>query len=240
MSTIILVHGSWHGAWCWSDLARRLAEKGHSVLARDLPGHGEDKTALQLLTLEGYVQSVIATIDSVKGPVILLGHSFGGLVISQAAEYRANRIQALVYLSAYLPRNGESASDLTMQDKDSRVPSHLLFADDYSSFHINPETVEKVFYEDCGPENLMLAKSRLQPEAMGPFREKARLTDANFGSIERIYMTTLYDHAISPELQKKMYTLTPCEQVISLRAAHCTFVFDSEELLSRLVQLFPA
>src|SRR5713101_7587513 len=104
MSTYILVHGAWHGAWCWQKVTPLLELAGHMVIAPDLPGHGNDLTPLAAVTLASSVQCITDIIDAIpeKEEIILLGHSLGGMVISQGAEARAERIQRLVYLSALL------------------------------------------------------------------------------------------------------------------------------------------
>src|SRR5258708_26771291 len=106
MSTYLLIHGAWHGAWCWRNVIPQLTWTGHTVIAPDLPGHGDDLTPLACVTLESYVQAVTNLLDALplEEQVILVGHSFGGIVISQVAEERPERIQCLVYLSALLPK----------------------------------------------------------------------------------------------------------------------------------------
>ena len=108
MSTYVLVHGSWHGGWCWDKVIPLLKARGHRVVAPDLPGHGRDKTPASDITLRAYADRVCDVLDAEAEPAILVGHSFGGLVITQAAEYRPEKIRTLVYLCAYLLRSGSS------------------------------------------------------------------------------------------------------------------------------------
>src|SRR5260370_40737879 len=109
MSTYLLVHGAWHGAWCWRKVVPLLEKVGNGWLAPDLPGHGQDSTSLAYVTLEAYVSRLLPLVDAAPEPVILVGHSLGGTVISQVAEARPEKVRLLVYLSALLPRAGESA-----------------------------------------------------------------------------------------------------------------------------------
>ena len=109
VKTYILVHGAWHGAWCWYKVVPLLEARGHKVVAPDLPGHGKDTTKPEQVTLADYVNKVVSVANDQNGPVILVGHSMAGVVISQAAEVLgANKISALIYLDAFLPANGES------------------------------------------------------------------------------------------------------------------------------------
>ncbi len=102
MSTFVLVHGSWHGAWCWNKLTPLLEREGHAVIAPDLPGHGEDWTPIPEISLQSYVDRVGEALDSAPEPAILVGHSMAGTVISQLAEQRPDQVAGLVYLCAFL------------------------------------------------------------------------------------------------------------------------------------------
>ena len=104
MSTFVLIHGAWHGGWAWNNVAALLRTEGHTGHTPDLPGHGSDQTAVGEVTLQAYVDRVTAVIDSCPEPVVLAGHSMGGVVISQTAEQRPQRICALVYVCAFLLR----------------------------------------------------------------------------------------------------------------------------------------
>ena len=103
MSTFILVHGAYHGAWCYSKLVPFLKDAGHAVIALDLPGHGNNPRPIHQITLSNYVKHVCEIIDLQSDPVILVGHSLGGVTISQTAENRSNKIKYLVYLTAMMP-----------------------------------------------------------------------------------------------------------------------------------------
>src|SRR5579883_1101304 len=106
MSTFILIHDAWQSAWCWRRVAPLLTLAGHTVLAPDLPSHGDDLTPLACVTLEAYVRCITDLLDTrpAEEQVILVGHGFAGMVISQVAEQRSARVQGLVYLNALLPK----------------------------------------------------------------------------------------------------------------------------------------
>src|SRR5450759_3496618 len=93
MSTYVLIHGSWHGAWCWYKIIPILEQAGHKAIALDLPGHGRDWTAARDVSMQSYVESFCNILDAQPEPVILVGHSRGGIVISQAAEHRPEKIR---------------------------------------------------------------------------------------------------------------------------------------------------
>lgn len=98
MSVFLLIHG----AWCWEKIIPSLEAAGHQVITIDLPGHGEDQTPISEVTFDVYANRVVEIIDELDREVILVGHSMGGIAVSQAAEYRPNRIKSLVYITAFL------------------------------------------------------------------------------------------------------------------------------------------
>ena len=121
MSTYLLIHGAWHGGWCWRSVAPLLEARGHRVLAPDLPGHGDDRTPAAAVTLRSYTDRICEIAGAQTEPVILAGHSMGGVAITQAAENCPQYIGALVYVCAFLPRNGDSAMVWASQDRESMV-----------------------------------------------------------------------------------------------------------------------
>ena len=99
MSTFVLIHGAWHGAWCWYKVTPLLQSRGHRVHTPDLPALGIDRTPLPSSSLQCYTDRVCKTLNACDEPVYLVGHSMGGLVISHAAEAMPQKVKMLVYLS---------------------------------------------------------------------------------------------------------------------------------------------
>lgn len=237
MSTFVLVHGSWHGAWCWDKITPLLQNAGHRVIAIDLPGHGLDTTPVQEVAFKDYTDRLCSILDNESEKVILVGHSSGGHAISQTAEYRPEKIQTLVYLCAYLPKNDQTVLQIAQseqRDTTSDTPSAVVLSDDQTYMSLNGDLVKASFYDDCSDEDVLFAKERICPDPMGPFITPVHLTDDNFGSIPRVYIETLKDKAISIGLQRQMYTQSPCKEVITMDTAHSPFFSQPEVLTSHL------
>ncbi|MDB5725493.1 MAG: alpha/beta hydrolase [Novosphingobium sp.] len=113
MATFVLVHGGGHGGWCWQPVARRLRAKGHEVHAPSLTGLGDRRHLLSIdIDLLTHVEDVVSLLfHEDLSDVILVGHSYGGMVITGVADALAQRIKRLVYLDAAIPRAGESLLD---------------------------------------------------------------------------------------------------------------------------------
>jgi pimeloyl-ACP methyl ester carboxylesterase len=97
MSQFLLIHGAFHGAWCWHKAIPELEKHGHGAQAIDLPGQGQDQTPLGNVTLDTMVDRIVTALTTLAGPVVLVGHSLAGMVISATAEKAPDRIKTLVF-----------------------------------------------------------------------------------------------------------------------------------------------
>jgi len=113
MSTFVLVHGAWHGSWCWKRVRRALEKRGYEVFTPTLTGVGERSHLLTpQVNLETHILDVVNLIRWEElSNVVLCGHSYGGVVVRGAADRVPERIGALVYLDAFVPENGQSLYD---------------------------------------------------------------------------------------------------------------------------------
>ena len=114
MANFVLVHGAWHGGWCWVRVAHQLRLYGHRVVTPTLTGLGDRAHLLTRdINLDTHIADVVATIEAEElQNVVLCGHSYGGCVITGVADRVAQRLSALVYLDAFLPENGQCMIDM--------------------------------------------------------------------------------------------------------------------------------
>lgn len=237
MSTFVLVHGAWHGGWCWEKVAVQLRKQGHKVETPDLPGHGSDDTPIAEVSLQAYTDRICEVLRAQDEQVFLIGHSMGGIVISMAAERCPEKVKLLVYLTAFLLQDGEFLLQLAGDDKEAQILPNLIMSEDESYATINEDAVREVFYADCPEEDVERARTLLCRQAAAPLATPVRITEENFGSIPRAYIECLNDKAISPALQKMMYTRIPCREVVSMQTSHSPFFAAPGELVENLLKL---
>jgi pimeloyl-ACP methyl ester carboxylesterase len=234
MTAFILVHGAWHGGWCWHKVAQRLAAKGHRVEAPDFPGHGRDETPIADVTLESIVARICETIDRQSEPAVLVGHSYGGAIISQASELRPAKVKTLVYLTAILAADGQTPGGALAGDKEGIGPTHLDYALDGKTATVKNEALKPVFYGDCSDEDIAYAARHLRPEAIAGLQTPLMLSPEKWGRIPRVYIECTKDRAISLARQRQMVAAIPCGHIVTLETDHSPF-FSMPDALAEIL-----
>jgi len=230
MKTFILIHGSWHSAWNWHKVIPLLEQQGHRAIAIDLPGMGRDKTPVQKVKMKTTVEKICQLIDSIEGKVILVGHSKNGIMISQVAEYRPEKIEKLIYLAAYLIPNGKTQREYSLQDTQGVLKPYVTMHEEINAHTLRPEIYKEGLYADCDDDITELAKVLLSHEPVESGITPLQLTEENYGSIPKFYIECTEDKAVTPFIQRKMYTETPCEKVYSMPTSHSPFFSMPKEL----------
>jgi pimeloyl-ACP methyl ester carboxylesterase len=236
---IVLVHGAYHDKRCWEPLQTALRAKGVDSVALDLPGHGADPTPLGDLTLDRYVDALLAAVDEIDEPVVLVGHSQAGVTISQAAERAPGKISALVYLTAALVDDGQSIIDVLASDPDGELAANVVISDDFTAMSIDPAAAAGLFYADCEAATAERAASQLCPEPLAVAATPLRLSAERWGSIPRSYILCTQDRAISPTAQRAMVAAVGVDQVVELTSSHSPFLSMPDELAAVLLDLTP-
>jgi pimeloyl-ACP methyl ester carboxylesterase len=237
MTTFVLVHGAWHGGWCWEKLAPLLEAQGHRVLAPDLPGHGADRTPIQGVSLDAYTKRICDVIAAQREPVVLVGHSMGGVVISSVAERVPERLRTLVYLAAFLIGDGESVGSAARGDAESILGGYFEVAPDGLSCTVKPEGVKPSFYAECDEADIARARARLVPQALEPFNAVLHCTEGRAGRVPRVYVECLRDRAIGIAKQRSLVAARPCAKVLTLDTDHSPFYSTPTELAAHLAAL---
>lgn len=234
MATFILIHGASHGGWCWEKVVPLLEARGHRALAPDLPGSGADHdTPAASVTLAKYVDFVSKLLDRESEPVILVGHSLGGLTITHAAEARRRKVRALVYLAAQLPVPGECVRDITSREPESLIRRSFEHNPDGVTYSFKRANVPSLFYNDCDAQDVYRALERLRPQATVIVTTPASYTQERWGGVPRWYVVCLRNNAVTLSMQRGMLAATPCA-TLTLDTGHSPFFSDPEALVEHL------
>jgi pimeloyl-ACP methyl ester carboxylesterase len=224
VSVYVLIAGSWHGAWCWERVTPPLTSRGHQVRTPDLPATGADTTDPKQATLPSWARFVADLVEREREEVILVGHSRGGIVISQAAELVPERVRRLVYVSAYLLPNGATLADAARADTDSLVTPNMVPASAGVTCMLRADIVRAALYTRCSDADAAWATGRLWPEPLKPLVTPLRLSAGRFGRVPRVYIECSADRAVTPAAQRAMQAALPCESVFALDTDHSPFL----------------
>jgi len=219
-----------HGAWCWECLVPLLEDFGHCVTAVELPGHASGLPAAEV-TLTSYTEAVVAALETMPAPALLVGHSLGGLSVSAAAEFRPELVQALFYLCAAVPENGKALSAGTTNEE---LAQHIRSDDNGVSFYFADEFARDAFYGDCPVSLADQAMRRLVPQPLRPVQESIQLSADRYGIVPKHYLITLRDRMIPPPLQRAYATLAGEVQLHELDCGHSPFYPHPQELVTQL------
>jgi pimeloyl-ACP methyl ester carboxylesterase len=231
--TILLVHGAWHAGWCWEKIASPLAERGKQVLTPNLPGHGNLLHSPQDVTLAHYVEAIITLIKMQPQPVTLVGHSMGGMIISQAAEHMPDRIKALIFVAAYIPKHNESLLTLASQSRSRHIAPHLVIDEARQTLTLKKSSaLIPIFFNCCTPSDAERAMMRLQPQPMRPWQEKVHLGQA-FDRVPKLALISQQDRAIAPSYQLKMAKAVT-DHIHQIEADHAIYYSGAEKLIELL------
>jgi pimeloyl-ACP methyl ester carboxylesterase len=245
MAGFVLIHGSWHGGWCFDEVAAILRGLGHTVVAPTLPGMGGDEAALGAVTLQGWGDFTVAECRRLKAalggaPVVLAGHSRGGLIVSTAAEADPTAMDALVYICAMMLPDGQSRA--TFKKLEQSNPAFDALISPTSGGHgtvITGAHPEAVFAQLSPPGSVAAAMTRLVAEPHGPRSEPIRISPDRWGRLPRSYVECTEDRAIPFASQRLMQRLSPGARAVTLEADHSPFLSRPNELAAALLAAIP-
>jgi len=233
MSVYVLVHGAWGGSWCWKSIRAALQARGHHVFTPTLSGVGERSHLLsRQVNLDTHIADVVNLIrwEDISN-VVLCGHSYGGCVVTGAADQIADRISALVYVDAFVPESGQSLHDtLPAEQRDSQVKGALETGDGWRV----PPIPAEVF--NVNARDRAWVNPQRTPQSLATFQQPLHLT----GGIERIrsatyILATGWDHSPFPQFYEKAKAKN--WKTFTLACGHDVMLDNPDELLQILLSV---
>ena len=236
MSTFVLVHGAWHGGWCWHKIVPRLERLGHTVLAPDMAGHGLDRTPPEATTLKNLTESIASVVEAQKEKVILVGHSFGGAIIGEVGERCPEKILSLIYLAAFVVPNGKTTTEMSRDDSEILLNRHLILAPDRKILSVNPKGLRESFYGQCSDEDEALGRALIVPEGTAALLTPAVTSKERWGNLPHTYIECLRDKAIGITRQRELAKHLVRPKVHSLDTDHSPFLSLPDALTELLIR----
>lgn len=240
-SPVVLVHGSWQSESEWEQIKNNLTAEGYQVSVVNLPGHGEDTTPASQVEFVDYVNTVKAAVNLYNQPVILVGHSLGGAIITQLAAEIPNKIRKLVYVAGYIPVSGKSVLDYAMMDQGSLLGpalQHEPAADGTLGLSNPAADLTNIFCQDgtSAQKQLLLNNYRAEPFTPFLYPLDYQLADYNKAG-KKYYIYTTEDRAISYPFQQQMVATFGITNTYSMNTGHSPFVSQATEFTNKLIAI---
>ena len=237
MSRIVLIHGSWHGAWCWYKVTARLQALGHVVIAPDLASHGRDWTPPCDVTLQHYADTILAILDESDEPSVVVAHSRGGIVLSTVAEQRPEKVHCGIYLAAVAALHGETVFDLLAHAGDSLLLPHFYQADDGSWDMLREAGYRAALYHDCNDDDVALCRLLLTPEPLAPSLTPLQLSAERYGRVRKAYIELAADRAVPLAWQRFMHERIVMNEVRTIDASHSAYFSQPDEVVRMIIEI---
>jgi pimeloyl-ACP methyl ester carboxylesterase len=234
MVVYVLVHGSGHGGWCWARVVPLLRAAGHAVHTPTLTGLGERQHLLSDATdLAAHIADIAGVLrDEDLAQVILVGHSYGGMVITGVADQMPERVGQRIYLDAFVPRSGESACDvapglMAVARSQGRTVNGIELV-------LWPE-IAVHYYGLTDPADLIWVKENLTPHPWACFTQKLRLAHAE--AIDAIPRTDIHCASMMRFAPDQAERSRGADRVWDLDTGHDAMITAPEALAEMLLRL---
>ena len=221
-ATFVLMHGPWHGGWCWQRVVDRLTAKGHRVFAPTLTGLGERSHLLnESVNLTTHISDIVNLISwKDLDRLVLVGHSYGGMVITGVAEQLASRIASIVYVDAFLPGDGQSLMDVVNLIAPGRVPMPTS----------TPVPAPPVGFFDVNDKDCEWVGSKLTPHPLGTLTEKLRVSGAFLEVPRKLFIGVTKGEQPFFQAVADRYATDPAWQVHQVDCGHDVMIDKPDEL----------
>lgn len=234
--TYVLVHGAWADESAWGAVRNQLALRAN-VEVVNLPAHGADNTYGATVGLKDYVKTVTAAVNKYPGKVTLVGHSMAGMIISQVAENLPNKVDKLIYVSAFLPKNGESLNGIVNKFLNGKTLDIFEFNADYTLIGVKKEAIPAVVCDDCPQAMKDVLVKYHRPDPVKGFNDVVVLGE-RFRKTPKYYIHTKNDNAVPFVLQQQMVKDNgTVRKVFEMNTSHLPFVVQPQAFVETILSI---
>lgn len=229
--TIVMVHGALLTSGSWMPVQSYLQNKGYNVVTLDVPGRAEDNLAASDITFDMATQKVCNVVELQNGPVVLVGHSQAGALITQALEKCGDKIKSLVYVAAVVPLNGEQVFQMLSPQDNANFDRCATLDESTSLYKINPTgPIKEMFMADASRAQSERAIHYMTDEPSHIGDGTLHYDTEKFKAIPKFYIKTLNDKIISAETQTAILSKVKMEETYSMSTGHSPFVSQPQQL----------
>lgn len=235
MATYVLIHGAWHGGWCWKRVARRLRAQGHEVYAPSLTGSGERKHLLSAsIGMDTYVQDVVNLVEYEElTDVVLVGHSAAGSIVAKAAESVHTRLKNLVYVDAVVLPSGKSMFDVFPPQWTEGMRTSARTQGEGWCMPPEQDMIFSFFASDCSDEDKQWLWRMVTPQPIKPYEDKVDLSRFYQLTLPKTYIRCTKSQAGIPRTVAEKFGM----HYVEIDAGHDPMVSQPEPLAVILAQV---
>ncbi|WP_333863581.1 alpha/beta hydrolase [Sphingobacterium sp.] len=232
--TYVLVHGAWHGGWCWQDVAQRLTDAHYRVYAPTLTGLGERRHLIEPSTdIDTHIQDIVNLIEMEDlHDVYLVGHSYAGAVIAGVADRIPSRLHKLIFLDAMIVENGQSPISLQPKAVQELQLKNIQRKENFAPFDV-------ALFGVTAPSMVSWVKERLSPQPFGTFAQPLHLKHQYGNGLPLVYIA-----CTDPQLpiMKEMSQKVRADQKLSwqyreIATGHDAMLTEPKKLADMLMEL---
>jgi pimeloyl-ACP methyl ester carboxylesterase len=235
MKHFVLIHGAWHGGWCWEGVIRILKKSGHTVEAPNMPGHspGDDRSKV---TFNSYIEKIIEVLKRQPRPVILVGHSSAGFLLQSAASKVSDKIERLVFHNAFILPDGMAQFDVVPPEIAEAMIAAANASSD-NSVPVNEDFVRNVLMAGETKELQDALVKRLNPQPLALFTTKVSTGAFNRLTIPRTVLFCKDDASLAPGAFLGMAQTLGKFDLIEIPGGHETLFTKPEAVVQELIRI---
>ncbi|MEL6984911.1 MAG: alpha/beta fold hydrolase [Actinomycetota bacterium] len=234
---LLLIHGAWAGAWVWDGLRQPLADLGWESEALDLPGDGFHPIPAERVTEADFERCLVDALDAESGPVVLVGHSGGGMLVTLGATLRPDRVSHGIWIAGFLMPDGALFDDIEAEVAGDTAPigvgPHIQPSRDGRTTTVGPDAAIAHFFHDAPDDIAAAVAARLTPQPVSGAR-LSTVAGPGFGDLPKLYVLASDDRSVLPAAQRLMCEGIPGLTVAEIDAGHAPQLTRAEELAELL------